>query len=101
MADPVPEMARLPDIREWGTAMTGTSGGRPPVTALALGKGHSSGNSGQLHQLGSVLVKTMKVLGARTANVYGGEIAGVLLVSFSLWGEVSLMGSLLAQAVLN
>lgn len=73
MADPVLEMARLPSI----TAMIGTSGGRPPtVTTLALGKGHSSGGSRQLHQLGSVLVKTMKVLGAKTANVHGGEIAG-------------------------
>lgn len=43
------------------------------VTAPALGKGCNSVDSGQLHQLGSVLVKTVRVIGAEAANIHSGK----------------------------
>ena len=48
------------------------------VTVLALGREHSSGDSGQLHQMVSVLVRTVGILrskGCKGSEAYQGSPA--------------------------
>lgn len=53
-----------------------------PVAPPIPGKGYGSGHYGQLHQLGAVSVKTVRVLGAKTVNTHGGE---------TCWGSPALL----------